>query len=185
MRRRQGLVLILGAAISGLCATDACAHGDGHADAVGPEVIAPRAEARIGPFELVVVFSDPVVAVFVNRFGSGVPVKGAKIEASTDLQSAALTETDAGLYVTKELLLAHGNNPIEIKLIVDGVTSTQAMMLVVPAEGPAPASAASASGSVGTVALIGGSVAATLALTAGGFAATRRSARGGVPITEP
>lgn len=185
MRRRQGLVFILGAAISGLSAAAARAHGDGHADAAGPEVIAPRAEARVGPFELVVVFSDPVVAVFVNRFGSAAPVKGAKIEASTDLQTATLAETDAGLYVTKELLLAHGDNPIEIKLIVDGVTSAQAMMLVVPADRPAPASAASASGNLGAVALVGGSVVATLALTAGAFAVMRRSARGGAPITEP
>lgn len=185
MRRRQGLALILTATISGLCATVAHAHGDGHAEVAGPDVVTPRAEARVGPFELVVVFADPAVAVFVHRFGTAVPVKGAKIEVSTELQSATLAETDAGLYVTKELLLAHGNNPIDIKLTADGVTSTGSVTLVVPMDAPTPANAAGASGIIGTVALVGGSVAATLALTAMGLTFMRRSARGVEPLTDP
>jgi len=58
----------------------------------GAVVIAPRAEARVGQTEIVTIFSKQILAVFLSRYADDTPITGAKIEASTDLQSAALTE---------------------------------------------------------------------------------------------
>src|ERR1700691_5568144 len=87
----------------------------------GSVVIAPRAEARSGQTEIVTVFSKQIFAAFLSRYADDAPITGAKVVASTDLQSADLTETDPGVYSTTELLMSSGRNDVSLKFTVDGV----------------------------------------------------------------
>ena len=102
----------------------------------GGTVIAPRTEARVGQVEMVAIFSKQIFAVFLSRYADGGSVIGASVEASTDLQSATLTETDPGLYSTRELLMAPGNNDVAIKFVIDGVTKTHTLALKLPSDAP-------------------------------------------------
>lgn len=112
----------------------AWAHGDHGAAPPGAASIAPRTDARIGTMEIVAVFSHQALAVFVSRFADGAPVSGAKVSVSSDLQSADLEQTDQGLYVTRDILLAPGHNDLTVSLTVDGVTKTQDIGLSTPGE---------------------------------------------------
>lgn len=114
---------------------------DEAAPAPGSVVIAPRAEARIGQAEIVTIFTRDIFAVFLSRYADDTPIIGATVEASTDLQSAKLTETDPGVYSTKELLMSPGRNDITIKFTQGGVTHSQAIALMMPVEAPEPAAA--------------------------------------------
>jgi hypothetical protein len=100
----------------------------------GSVVIAPRTEARTGQLEMVAIFDKQIFAVFLSRFADGTPVTGAKIEASTDLQSAKLTETDPGIYGTKELLMSPGKNEVTIKFSAGGASGSQALTLALPTD---------------------------------------------------
>ena len=102
----------------------------------GAVVIAPRAEARVGQTEIVTVFTKQIFAVFLSRYADDVPITGAKVEASTDLQTAELTETDPGVYSTQELLMSSGRNDMTIKFSIAGVTSEKAMPLMMPIDAP-------------------------------------------------
>ena len=163
----------------------AWAHGDHGAAPPGAVSIAPRTDARIGTMEIVAVFSHQALAVFVSRFADGAPVSGAKVSVSSDLQSADLEQTDQGLYVTRDILLAPGHNDLTVSLTVDGVTKTQDIGLSTPGEHaaakPAGGKAATAGSWIalpsaaltGNVAL-SGSVAAVLLLGSGTMLLWRR-----------
>ena len=154
--------------------TPARAHGDHGAAPVGPIVIAPRAEARAGVYELVAVFSKNTLAVFVNRFADSAPVVGAKIEVSTDLQSEALAESDPGVYTTRALLFVPGGNPIEIKLAIDETSLTQGLTVALPDE----LSDVHETYVVSTlVKKIGAAALLVVALMVGGMMVVRRSSR--------
>src|SRR5579859_6442782 len=105
----------------------AAAHGDHGSAPPGAVVIAPRTEARSGPVEIVAEVSGGTLAVFLSRFSDGVPITGARVEASTDLQSAPLAESDAGVYVTKDILFADGRNDMSVTFTAAGAAArTQA-----------------------------------------------------------
>ena len=110
----------------------------------GATVVSPRAEARIGNFEMTAIFSKQIFAVFLNGFSDGAPVAGAQITASTDLQTTDLSETDSGVYSTKELLLAAGRNDIEIKFQIGNVTKTYKLDVELPSERATEAGSAAA-----------------------------------------
>jgi hypothetical protein len=137
MRRMQILWLVLAAA----CAASgpAAAHGDHGAAPPGAVVIAPRAEARSGAVEIVAEFTGGTLAVFLSRYADDAPVIGAKVEAATDLQSAPLAETDAGVYVTKDILFADGRNDVSVTFTVAGVARTQALAITIAEPHPAAA----------------------------------------------
>jgi hypothetical protein len=118
----------------------AFAHGDHGAAPPGAVVIAPRAEGRSGPVEIVAEFSGGTLAVFLSRYADGAPVTGAKVEAATDLQSTALGESDAGVYVTRDILFADGRNDIAVNFTVGGAARTQNLTITI-AEPPHPAAA--------------------------------------------
>ncbi len=140
----------------------------------GSVVIAPRAEARIGQTEMVTIFSRDIFAVFLSRYSDDTPVTGATIEASTDLQSAKLTETDPRVYSTKELLMSPGRNDVSIKFTVGGVTYTQAVPLMMPVEAPEPAAAPAPAISTAGPLSIAGAIIAVYALLSAAFLIARR-----------
>lgn len=176
--RRRALASVLAGLLPAMQATPALAHADHEAPA-GPAVTAPRAEARVGQFELVAVFSVHTLAVFLNRFDDATPVAGATIEASTDLQSETLRQTDAGVYVTTELLLVPGSNAIEFTLTVAGTTLTQAIDMALPIDATQVAAPPAAGTLVRKIGTFGGSAVLTIALAAGGIALARRATRTG------
>jgi hypothetical protein len=159
--RRRSVTLVLATGLL-VAAPQAWAHGDHGAAPAGVSIVAPRAEARIGADEVVVVFANQALAVFVSRFADGAPLAGAKVAVSSDLQSADLEETDSGLYVTRDILLSPGHNDLTISLTVGGVTKTQSVGLIAPhaepangaAATPTPVRWATAIGGVGSVALL-------------------------------
>lgn len=144
----------------------------------GAVVIAPRAETRVGQTEIVTIFSRDIFAVFLSRYADDTPIIGASVEASTDLQSAKLTETDPGVYSTKELLMSPGRNDMTIKFTLDGVTHTQAVPLMMPAEAPEPAVVAPAISTAGSLSIVG-AIIAVYALLSAAFLVARR----GLPRT--
>jgi hypothetical protein len=172
--RRTRIALVLGVACGLLAAAPRLAWSHA-ADAMPPTpgsvVMAPRTEARIGQFEMVTVFSKQIFAVFLSRYADGTPVAGAKIEAGTDLQSADLTETDPGVYSTKELLMAPGRNDLTIKIRAGEVTTTQPLALILPTEQSVPV----ASGPIiATPLKIGAGIVVVYGLLSAGFLLTRR-----------
>ncbi len=139
----------------------------------GSVVIAPRTEARAGQFEMVSVFSHQIYAVFLSRYADGSPVTGATLEASTDLQSAKLTETDPGVYSTKELLMTSGKNDVTIKYHAGAVSGSVEVPLMMPAEAPAPAAPPPVF-SLQRAWMVVGGVVIVYALVTAGFMLTRR-----------
>ena len=139
----------------------------------GSVVIAPRAEARVGQVEMVAMFSKQIFAVFLSRYADGAPVTAAKVEASTDLQSAELTETDPGVYSTTELLMAAGQNAVAITFHVGDVVKTQSVALTLPSEVTALAVSQSAVMTAGSV-TIAGAVLALAGLVFAAFLLVRR-----------
>jgi hypothetical protein len=124
----------------------ASAHGEGPDESTGP-IAAPRSEARSGPLELVAVYNVPLhtvaaynreaakdtLALFVSRYADGAPVKGAQVEAGTDLDSVTLTETDPGVYISRDLMISAGRNDLNFTVTVPGQPArTQKMWLTVP-----------------------------------------------------
>ena len=141
----------------------------------GAVVIAPRAEARVGQTEIVTVFAGEIYAAFLTRYADDVPITGAKVEASTDLQSAELTETDPGVYSTRELLMSSGRNDVTLKITVGGVTSTKVLPLTMPVEAPEPTVARPAITSATPLTIAGAVVAVYALLTTAFLVARRRS----------
>ena len=148
----------------------------------GAVVIAPRAEARVGQTEIVTIFSKQILAVFLSRYADDTPITGAKIEASTDLQSAALTETDPGVYSTTELLMTPGRNDISLKFTAGGVTSTTSVALPMPIETPEPVVAHPALLAAATPLTIGGAILVVCAMLSGAFLVGRQRARQPAPV---
>jgi uncharacterized protein (TIGR03382 family) len=138
-------LLALATAVASLAAAGpAGAHGDHGAAPPGVVVIAPRAEGRSGPVELVAEFTGGTLAVFLSRFADGAPVAGAHVEASTDLQSATLAESDAGVYVTKDILFTDGRNDIAVAFTAAGAAARTQNLTITIAEPPHPAAPAAA-----------------------------------------
>jgi hypothetical protein len=123
------------------------------------------------------VFSKQIFAAFLSRYADDTPITGAKVEASTDLQSADLTETDPGVYSTTELLMSSGRNDVSLKFTVGGVTSTKTVALMMPVEAPEPAAAAPAITTATPLTIAGAILAVYLLLTAAFLVARRRSPR--------
>ena len=133
------VALILGMAAIAANPGAARAHA-GHEPPPGVVVISPRAEGRVGVVEIVAEFAPGnLLAVFLSRFSDSAQVTGVTVEASTELQSAALTESDSGIYVTREILLADGRNDIEIKFTIGGVSRIHTLRLIGPSPHHAPA----------------------------------------------
>jgi hypothetical protein len=140
----------------------------------GSVVVAPRAEARVGQVEMVAIFSKQIFAVFLSRYADGSPITGANIEAGTDLQSAGLTETDPGVYSTKELLMAPGLNEIAIKFQMGDITKTQSLAVTLPSEAPAPVATQSRIMSSGSIAIAGSVLVISILLSATFLLARKR-----------
>lgn len=140
----------------------------------GSVVIAPRAEARVGQTEMVTIFSRDIFAVFLSRFADDTPITGATVEAGPDLQSAKLTETDPGVYSTRELLMSPGRNDMTVTFTLDGVTHTQAIPLMMPAEAPEPAALPPPAISTASPLSIVGAIVAVYALLSAAFLVARR-----------
>jgi cobalt-zinc-cadmium efflux system membrane fusion protein len=183
---RTFLAALMFAAASAAACGPASAHGDHGAAPPGVVVIAPRAEARNGPVEMVAEFTGGTLAVFLSRYADGAPVTGAKVEVSTDLQSATLTESDAGIYVTKDILFADGRNDLSVGFSVSGAAArTQAMTINIvepphPAA-PPPAAAWLPTPSRGTIEI---GVAAVLAAAAAAGLTLARRRRSAVRIAD-
>ncbi len=178
--KRRAAVLLL-AVLAAIPAPPAGAHGDHGAAPPGVVVIAPRAEARAGTVEIVAEFAaGGTLAVFLSGFADGAPLTGARVEVSTDLQSATLAESDPGVYVTRDILLAEGHNDLTVAVTPAGearagearagetraAALTQTLGIVIPAPHPAAPPAAAAAlaipphllrlaGSIGGLALAG------------------------------
>lgn len=143
---RAAAILLLAACIW-LPARPAGAHGDHGAAPPGVVVIAPRAEARAGTVEIVAEFAaGGTLAVFLSGFADAAPIAGAKVEVSTDLQSATLAESDPGVYVTRDILFAEGHNDLSVAVTPPGggPVQTRTLGIVVPPAHPAAPAAAPA-----------------------------------------
>lgn len=143
----------------------------------GAVVIAPRVEARFGQTEVVAVFSKQIFAVFLSRYADDSPISGAKIEASTDLQTTELKETDPGVYTTTDLLMSSGRNDLSLKVSAGGVTSTQSLALMMPVEAPAPAATQPSITTATPLTIVGALLAVYALLSAAFLVARRRSPR--------
>lgn len=170
-----GLSLVVGHRAAWSHAADAMAAPP------GAVVIAPRAEARVGQTEIVTIFSKQILAVFLSRYADDTPIAGAKIEASTDLQSAVLTETDPGVYSTTELLMTPGRNDISLKFTAGGLTSTTSLALAMPIETPEPVVAHPALLAAATPLTIGGAIVVVCAMLSVAFLVGRQRARQPAP----
>ena len=151
----------------------------------GAVVIAPRVEARFGQTEVVAVFSKQIFAVFLSRYADDSPITGAKIEASTDLQTAELKETDPGVYTTTDLLMSSGRNDLSLKVTAGGVTSTQSVALMMPVEAPAAPSQTQPAITTATPLTIAGALAAVYALLSAAFLVARRRSPRRASIARP
>jgi hypothetical protein len=140
-RRARAGAALLAAGLALAAPGRAGAHGDHGAAPPGVVVIAPRAEGRAGPVEIVAEFAGGMLAVFLSRFADGAPVGGVRLEASSDLQAATLEQSDAGVYVTREILFADGRNDITVAFTLDGVARTAPLTLMLPAPHPVAAAA--------------------------------------------
>ncbi len=172
------IVLVMGVAglLLAVGPREAWSHAaDAMAAPPGAVVIAPRAEARVGQTEIVTVFAGEIYAAFLTRYADDIPITGAKVEASTDLQSAELTETDPGVYSTRELLMSSGRNDVTLKITVGGVISTKSLPLMMPVEAPEPTVTRPAITSATPLTIAGAVVAVYALLTAAFLVARRRS----------
>lgn len=126
---RVTLPLALGASL--LAASPAAgAAEDGPAERA--IVVSPRAEARIGTQELVVLYRDRKLIAFLQRFTDGIPTTGASIEVTADLIPGTLEEVAPGIYSGSDWTLSGGRNEIEVAVTIDGTTETATMPLVIP-----------------------------------------------------
>lgn len=167
-------VLVVISGLLGCEPSTAWSHAaDEMAPPPGSVVIAPRVTARAGQTEIVTIFYHDIFALFLTEYATDVPVPGATVEASTDLQSAKLTETDPGVYSTRELLMSPGRNDVTIKITLGGVAHTLSMPLMMPAEEPTPAPHSAAITSARSL-TIAGTVAAVCALSSLAFLVSRR-----------
>jgi hypothetical protein len=180
--RSCGISLIVFAVTFGIFHTfltnTANAHGgDAPAAATGP-VIAPRAEARSGPLELVAVYSRDTLALFVTRYGDGVPVAGAQVEGGSELETVTFQETDPGVYVTHELVIPPGRNDLKVTITQDGApVRTQAMSLMIQGGAMAATAAAAPPAGRNNPWLIGLSVLAVYLTVTVAFLLARRQGK--------
>ncbi|MEQ8816296.1 MAG: hypothetical protein RLO51_06420 [Thalassobaculum sp.] len=134
----------------------------------GPKAItvAPRAEARVGTRQFVLVYANrqlfedrkfqffgniqrpkfdrPRLALFVEDFATAEPVAGAEVEANINFLPEAMSEIAPGVYVTGEVVLGGGRNDVEIAYTIGDEAGTVEMLLVVAGGSSADAVASAA-----------------------------------------
>jgi hypothetical protein len=169
------LRLTLAAAVLLLApASDGWASGDHGAAKV--IVVSPRAEARVGTRQFILVYANrqlfedrkfklfgnvqrpkfdkPRLALFVEDFATAAPVAGAEVEAMVNFLPEAMSEIAPGVYVTEEVVLGGGRNEVEVTFTLGDESATVPMMLVVAGgDSAGTASAAAAVSAVKPVAI--------------------------------
>lgn len=128
-------------------------------------VVAPRAEARVGTRQFVLVYANrqvfedprlqlfgnvqrpkfdrPRIALFIEDFATAAPVTGAEVEVTVNFLPEAMSEVAPGVYVTGEVVLGGGRNDVEVAYTI-GEESGIAEMLLVVAGGSSAGPGASA-----------------------------------------
>jgi len=132
-RRLAGIL----AAIALLCAAPASlqAAGDGHNHGGGAEVItmAPRAEARLGDKQLVLLYAGGRLIAFLESFVDAEPTRGAELEATVSFIAEPLLEAGPGIYRSGPMTLGGGRNEIEIAWKAGGESGTATLFIEVAA----------------------------------------------------
>jgi hypothetical protein len=113
----------------------ALAAGDGHNHGGGREIItmAPRAEARLGDKQLVVLYAGGRLIAFLESFVDAEPTRGAELEATVNFIAEPLTEAGPGLYRSGPMSLGGGRNEIEIAWKVGGESGTATLFVEIAA----------------------------------------------------
>ena len=128
------------------------AHDDGAGSAA--VTIAPRAEARIGDKQLVLIYanrrkfedqtfglfggtqpvklSDSRIVVFLESFIDASPVSGATLEAVINFLPEPLTEEAPGVYISNSVTLGGGSNEIELNYRIGEESGVLPLVLIVP-----------------------------------------------------
>lgn len=104
-------VLIAAALVLG--APGANASGE-HGGSGQPTILAPRAEARLGDKQLVLIYSAGRLFAFLEGFTSAEPIAGAQIEATVNFLAEPLIEAGSGVYRSAPIALSGGRNEIEV-----------------------------------------------------------------------
>lgn len=133
-RRLAGLL----AAVALLCAAPASpqAAGDGHNHGGGgSEVItmSPRAEARLGDKQLVLLYAGGRLVAFLESFVDAEPTRGAELEATVSFIAEPLLEAGPGIYRSGPLTLGGGRNEIEIAWKAGGESGTATLFIDIAA----------------------------------------------------
>lgn len=109
------------------------ADGHGHDHGGKTEVVvAPRTEARIGDRQLVLVYTQGRLVAFLEGFATGVPIRGAEMEATVNFQPEPLTEVAPGVYRSAEIALSGGGNEIELAWRAGTEDGTATLTLQIP-----------------------------------------------------
>lgn len=112
-----------------------CAAGasDDHGGGSTMRVIAPRTEARLGDKQVVIVYANRRLALFLEAFSSGRPTTGATLEAMVNFLPHPLTEAAPGVYLSEVLDLPGGRNDVEVAYDIAGEQGTVSLVLAVGA----------------------------------------------------
>lgn len=73
-------------------------HGDGAASVVTSQPLAPRAEAKSEDVELLAVYADKVLTLYVSRFATNEPLANAQIDIESGSQKASAKPVADGVY---------------------------------------------------------------------------------------
>lgn len=139
---------------------------DGHGGGGRATVVAPRAEARVGTRQFVLVYANrqmfadrkfqffgnlqrpkfdrPRLALFIEDFATAEPVTGGEVEALINFLPESMSEVAPGVYVTEEVILGGGRNDVEVAYTIGDETGTVEMLLVVAGGGSADTMASAA-----------------------------------------
>lgn len=138
-------------------------HGDTASPVQSTQSLAPRAEAHSESVEMLAVYEDRELTLFLSEFSTNAPIAGAKVEIESGSNKAVATTAGSGAYKVPAPWLANAGKhglvvTIEGKEIADLLeTSIEIENVSAEEQGNGATSVAPAAliGSLGGVALIG------------------------------
>jgi len=133
----RGLAGVLAAValLLGATPSPARAAGDGHNHGGGAEAItmAPRAAARLGDKQLVLLYAGGRLVAFLESFVDAAPTRGAELEATVSFVAEPLVEAGPGIYRSGPMTLGGGRNEIEIAWKAGGESGTATLFIDIAA----------------------------------------------------
>lgn len=110
-------------------------HDHGSPEPAAPVELAPRAAATSELFEVVAVLAPgPRLLLYLDRYASNEPVRGARLEVESGAWRGAAEEIGEGVYaVPAEALRGPGTHPLTLSVEAGGEADLLAASLLVPA----------------------------------------------------